>query len=425
MIFSAALKAADPYAAVANQADAIRRQFEEGGFARLFVIGFGKAAVPMARAVEDYIGDIIHEGIVVTKYGHGQQHGLSRIRVREAGHPVPDENGVKGGAEILEMAERADEKALVVVLISGGGSALFVSPAAGITLQEKQETTSLLLKAGAEIGELNCVRKHLSRVKGGRLAGLLYPATTVSLILSDVIGDHLDVIASGPTAPDPTTYLNAISILEKYGLMPLVATTVAKHLEEGSKGVVSETPKEGDPVFRRIDNRVISSNRLALDAAKDTAEAMGFETEILTSEISGEAREVGRWLALKVISARNQREGGNPLCLISGGETTVTVTGSGKGGRNMELALSFAMEIEGIPGITLFSAGTDGTDGPTDAAGAIVDGTIIASARGKGVGPESFLTDNDSYNFFKETGGLLITGPTGTNVMDLQILLIE
>jgi glycerate-2-kinase len=424
-IFSAALKAADPYAAVTKQTDAIRSRYEEGSFARLIAIGFGKGAVPMAEALEDTLSDIIQAGIVVTKYGHGQQHSLSKIRVREAGHPVPDENGVEATDEILEMAGNADEKTLVVILISGGGSALFVSPAAGITLQEKQETTSLLLKGGADIGELNCVRKHLSGVKGGRLARLLFPATSVSLILSDVIGDPLDVIASGPTAPDPTTYRNAISILEKYGLLFKVPSTVARHLEEGAKGVVAETPKEGDPIFRRIANRVIGSNRLALNAAKAAAEARGFETDILSSEISGEAREAGRCLARKAVSARNRPEVGNPVCMISGGETTVTVTGSGKGGRNMELALAFAMEIEGIPGITLLSAGTDGTDGPTDAAGAIVDGTTVASARGKGLGPEGFLRSNDSYNFFRKAGGLLITGPTGTNVMDLQILLIE
>jgi len=424
-IFASALKAADPSVAVAKQAARIRSMKSAGAYSLLHVIGFGKASISMAQAAEEHLGDIIDEGVVITKYGHAGKHGLKKIRVHEAGHPVPDENGVKGAADILDLAGRSDENSLVVVLISGGGSALFVSPVTGLSLRDKQETTSLLLRAGADISELNTVRKHLSKVKGGRLAELLYPATTISLILSDVIGDHLDVIASGPTAPDTSSYRDALITLEKFRLLDIVPQRTTKLIHDGIGGIIPETPKEGNRIFRKVENMIVGSNRLSLKAAKDAAEERGLNVELLSAEISGEAREVGKRLARIAFEAK--RRGGNqlPLCIISGGETTVTVTGSGKGGRNMELALAFAMEIDGTDGITLLSAGTDGTDGPTDAAGAIVDGMTVRIAGGKGLNPAEYLADNDSYNFFRETGGLLVTGPTGTNVMDMQIMVIE
>jgi glycerate-2-kinase len=375
--------------------------------------------------MEGSFGDMIDDGAIITSYGHGVDHGLKKIRVREAGHPIPDENGIRGTEEIIRLAEAADERTLAVVLISGGGSALFVSPCDGISLAEKQEMTSLLLKAGADIREMNTVRKHLSRVKGGRLAEILHPATAFSLILSDVIGDHLDVIASGPTSPDPSTYGDALAVIKKYGLMELAPGAVVKLLADGANGVHPETPKEGSPVFRKVEILIIGSNRLALEAARMKAEKLGFEAEIIGLEISGEAREAGRLIARRALAAKTGRVGGPPLCLISGGETTVTVTGSGKGGRNMELALAFAMEVERTPGVTLLSAGTDGIDGPTDAAGAIVDGATAKAARGHGLNPENYLADNDSYNFFRKAGGLLVTGPTGTNVMDIQIAVID
>ncbi len=424
-IFAVALEAADPAKAVERQCERIRSVYRYGGFSRLLVIGFGKASVPMARAMEENLGDIITGGAVITKYGHGSRHGLAKICVHEAGHPVPDESGLKGTEALLDLAGPADEKTLVVVLISGGGSALFVSPFQGITLEEKQETTSLLLKAGAEIHELNTVRKHISRVKGGRLAEILRPALSVSLILSDVIGDSLDVIASGPTSPDSTTFADALYILVKHDLADRAPKSVTNLLEKGLKGLVPDTPKKGSPIFHKVENLIIGSNRLALDAAKRSADAMGMRSEILSAEISGEAVEAGKKLALKALAEKREKREQGPVCLISGGETTVTVTGSGKGGRNLELALAFAIATEGIPGITLLSAGTDGTDGPTDAAGAIVDGMTITRARSLGLDPEEYLRNNDSYNFFRKSGGLLITGPTGTNVMDIQIVVIE
>lgn len=424
-ILSAALKAADPADAVEKRCARIRAIHGAGGYSRLLVIGFGKAAIPMARAMEAGLGELITTGAVITKYGHSANHGLTKVRVHEAGHPLPDENGVKGTEEIVALAGTADEGTLAVVLISGGGSALFVSPAKGISLEEKQETTAQLLRAGAEIQELNTVRKHLSRVKGGRFAELLYPAATVSLILSDVIGDPLDVIASGPTSPDSTTYADALATLESYGLLGSAPHAVVDTLENGLKGLLPETPKEGDPMFGIVENVIIGSNRLALDAAKTAAESLGMGAEIHSAEVSGQAGDAGRRLALKALTAKLHKGGRTPECLISGGETTVTVTGTGYGGRNMELALAFAVEIEGVPGITLLSAGTDGTDGPTDAAGAVVDGMTVIRARARGLDADEYLRNNDSYTFFLKAGGLLVTGPTGTNVMDIQILVIE
>ena len=287
-----------------------------------------------------------------------------------------------------------------------------------------KKITQLLLKAGVDIYELNTVRKHLSKVKGGRLAEIAHPAKVISLILSDVIGDRLDVIASGPTAPDKTTYNHAIGVLEKYKLTEKAPESVINMLGNGAKGLISETPKDDNPVFEKVENTIIGSNRKALEAAKEKAESLGSQTEIISSEVTGEAREVGKWLANIAKGLRVQGFKGS-RCLISGGETTVTAKGNGIGGRNMELALSFAMEIEGIDGITLLSAGTDGTDGPTDAAGATVDGETVKKAKAIGLDPEEYLRNNDSYNFFKKIDGLFITGPTGTNVMDVQVMVIE
>jgi glycerate-2-kinase len=314
---------------------------------------------------------------------------------------------------------------LIVTLISGGGSALLVAPQDGISLADKQRTTSLLLNAGVDIGELNTVRKHLSRVKGGRLAEAAFPATVVSLILSDVIGDRLDVIASGPTAADPTTFGEALGIFERYRLSEAVPPPVMELLRRGDRGDIPETPKAGSLFLDRIENIIVGSNRQALEAAARSARELGFTVEILSAELTGEAREVGRQLARQALAAASSKAGNAGHCLLAGGETTVTVRGQGKGGRNMELALAFAIEIEGLPGITLLSAGTDGTDGPTEAAGAIVDGGTVARAREKGLDPREYLDNNDSYTFFKTCGGLLVTGATGTNVMDLQIVLIE
>ncbi|MEW6162752.1 MAG: glycerate kinase [Nitrospirota bacterium] len=427
-IFNASLKAVNPYESAKPYIDRVYSIYQNDNYNKLFVIGFGKAVCSMAKAAEDSLASLISIGIAITKYGHCYlPFKPGKIEVYEAGHPVPDESGLKATEEIIRLVSNTDERTFIVCLISGGGSALLVSPYEGITINEKQKITELLLKAGANINELNTVRKHISRVKGGRLAELAYPAKVISLILSDVIDDRLDVIASGPTSPDKTTYDEALRVLEKYGLMDRCPQSILEVLYKGAKGLIPETPKEGNIIFERVENIIIGSNRKALSAAKEKAERSGFYAEIISSGLTGEARGAGRWLAKKAKEKRNalcvKRD--RKICLISGGETTVTVKGKGKGGRNMELALSFAMEIEGINGITLLSAGTDGTDGPTDAAGAIVDGHSVIKARAMGIDPKEYLRNNDSYNFFKKINGLFKTGPTGTNVMDLQILVME
>jgi glycerate 2-kinase len=423
-IFYSASKAVDPYDLIKSQKENILSAYHSNNCTRLLVIGFGKSACQMAKGIENTVWDLIESGIVITKYGHClSRYKPKKIQFYEAGHPVPDENGFKGTEKIIRLLKDSDENTLIMCLISGGGSALLVSPYEGITLEEKQKVTDLLLRAGACIEELNTVRKHISRVKGGRLAELAHPAKIVSLILSDVIGDKLNVIASGPTSPDTSTFADALKVLEKYSLLDKSPQTVLEILNTGVKGLIPETPKEGDKILKNINNIIIGSNKKALKAAKSTAENIGFHTEILSSEISGEARDAGRWLARKAIEAKGKEQ--RARCLISGGETTVTVKGNGLGGRNMELALSFAIEIESIDGITLLSAGTDGTDGPTDAAGAIADGETVKKATAIGLNPEKYLENNDSYNFFRKIDGLFITGPTGTNVMDIQIMVVE
>lgn len=431
-IFNAALRSADPYKAVALHADTISSFYKNKNCNRLLVVGFGKASVSMARALADSAGGLISSGIAVTTYGQIKPDAaIDRIKIREARHPLPDANGVRAAAEIKELVRDLDDRTLVVCLISGGGSALLVSPCANITLEEKQTATNLLLRAGADIYELNTVRKHISDVKGGRLAGIAYPAHVISLILSDVIGDRLDVISSGPTSPDGTTYSDALRVIERYKLTEKMPSSVMKVLESGSQGLLAETPKERNSVFERVNNVIIGSNKGAVEAARAEATKLGFDAAVISTEIRGRARDEGRRLAREAIEVAKQRENSSgtgdkkrPVCLISGGETTVTVTGNGRGGRNTELALAYAMEIEGESGITFLSAGTDGADGPTDAAGAIADGQTVAKARATGADPGQYLQNNDSYNFFKAIDDLFITGLTGTNVMDIQITLI-
>jgi glycerate 2-kinase len=424
-VFHAALRAVDPYESVRSACDAIRSVYLRGGYRRLIVVGFGKASCPMAEGVEDRLPDIIDTCCVVTKYGHCRGYPLGNAVVHEAGHPLPDENGTRATDRIVHILKDADEGTLVVCLISGGGSALLVSPCDGITLRDKQAITDSLLKSGADIYELNTVRKHLSRVKGGRLAELAYPAKIISLIISDVVGDRLGVIASGPTSPDDTTYGDALHILSKYGLEAKAPRSVLEVLTRGAEGVIPETPKEGDRIFGKVTNLIIGNNKKALEAAKDACKTFGLHAEIVSSTLTGDAAAAGKWLAEKAIGIRNKGNMQEPLCLISGGETTVNVKGQGTGGRNMELALSFGIGISGVKGVTLLSAGTDGTDGPTDAAGAVADGEMVHNAVGSGIDPEMYLADNDSYTFFKKAGGLFVTGPTGTNVMDIQVILIE
>jgi glycerate 2-kinase len=426
-IFNAALGAVDPYAAVKDYVDRIRTICREEGLKKIYVVGLGKAAYPMTRALVDAMRDRIAGGVVVTKYGHAPDGPFSEnITIHEAGHPVPDEYGVAGASKAVELLRKADRETLVICLISGGGSALFVAPAEGLSLDDKQVMTRILLKGGADIVELNTVRKHLSRVKAGRLAEAASPARVLSLVLSDVIGDPLDFIASGPTSPDTTTWAEALAIVTRYDTAGEMPQRILQLLRDGSEGKIPDTPKKGNPLFDRVENIIIGSNRIATEAARTKAMELGYEPVVLTTELQGEARDAARWLYRQVLESQSCLSSGRKrIGLIAGGETTVTVRGKGLGGRNTEMALAFAMAIEGTSGITFLSAGTDGTDGPTDAAGAIVDGQTIAKARALGLDPQSFLDDNDSYHFFEKTGGLFKTGPTGTNVMDLQIILIE
>jgi glycerate-2-kinase len=451
-IFSKVLESVDPQYIVKAYYEKIRSYYLMRNFRNIIVIGFGKASYQMAKAVEEvFETDLIEGGAIVTKYGHTEKHpsaisgersedsdqrsavsgqsskDLKKIKVYEAGHPIPDENGIKATEKIIKLLQNTDENTLVLCLVSGGGSALFISPYEGITLKEKQEITDLLLRAGADITDLNAARKHLSKVKGGRLAEIVYPAEIISLMISDVIGDKLDVIASGPTAPDLSTYQDALDVIDKYGLAEKAPARIIDLLHRGAKGFIADTPKKESPVFEKVQNIIIGSNGIAIEAAKKEAESLGFKAEIVSTEVEGEAREVGKWMAEKAKEIKGTGAHGHKgtKCLISGGETTVHVKGTGKGGRNTELALSFAMEVEGLEGITMLSAGTDGTDGPTDAAGAVVDGTTVTVAKDLGLNPQEYLDNNDSYNFFKKVDSLLITGPTGTNVMDVQIVVIE
>jgi len=435
-IFNAALAAVDPYRAVLKFAKIKEGCLHVAGtghelaaFERIIVIGAGKATARMALAIETLLGEQISAGLIVVKDGHTVP--LTIIGQVEAAHPVPNEAGQTGTRRILEMVRAADAKTLIVCLLSCGASALLVAPVDGVTLQDKQEVTGLLLKAGATIDELNAVRKHLSAVKGGRLAQAAYPAQVVTLLLSDVIGDRMDVIASGPTAPDGSTFADALSVIEKYGLQEKMPLRIVAHLEKGAGGQVPETVKDGDLCLGKTHNVIVGAIGLALDAAAERSRQLGYAAHIISAELHGEARAAARFLAQTARTALAGLRAGERCCLLCGGETTVTVCGTGKGGRNQELALAFALEIEGLEGVTMLSAGTDGNDGPTDAAGALVDGQTAARARGLGVDPLRYLENNDSYMFFRQydarTGGHshFITGPTGTNVMDMQLLLLE
>lgn len=435
-IFKSALEAAEPSSAVlrvlnlsGKRLTVADKQYDLGNYEHILVIGAGKATARMALPIEMMFGERISSGFIIVKYGHTAP--LRFIRQIEAGHPIPDQAGVEATREITALLQKADEKTFVICLISGGGSALLVAPAKGITLQEKQRATDLLMKAGATIHELNAVRKHLSVVKGGRLARIACPATIVTLLISDVIGDRLDVIASGPTAPDRTTFAEALSVIRKYGLQSSMPPEVLSYLERGIAGCEEETAREADPCFDRTQNLIAAGLRQAIDAAQEKAHSLGMSAEVVSRELQGEARDAALFLAQKAIEARNRLKTGEQLCLLSGGETTVTVKGTGTGGRNQELALAFALEIAGEKGITLLSAGTDGTDGPTDAAGAMVDGETVRRAAKQGISPGDYLANNDSYGFFRSYDAVtgdhahIMTGPTGTNVMDIQIIMVE
>jgi hydroxypyruvate reductase len=414
-IFKAALAAANPEAGVTRYL--VRQDFAR--YRHIYVVGAGKAGAAMARAAERVLGRRITRGLLNVKYGHTLR--LARIELNECGHPVPDERGVEGSRRIAEIAGSAGADDLVLCLISGGASALLPLPADPISLAEKQETTRLLLACGAGIHEFNAVRKHISQIKGGQLARLAHPARVLSLLLSDVPGDDLDVIGSGPTAPDGSAFADARAVLEKYAIQDRVPACVRERIARGARGEIAETPKPGDRIFQRVRNAVTGSNRLAVDAAAARARELGFRTLVLSTFIEGETREIARMhAAIAKEIVRFGRPLKPPACIVTGGETTVTVRGDGLGGRNQEFVLAAALDIAGLRNVVVFSAGTDGTDGPTDAAGAIADGqTVDRDARA----PE-FLARNDSYHYFEGLGDLVKTGPTNTNVMDVRLILV-
>ncbi len=418
-IFEAALAAGDVCPLVLRALAAVRPP-ERG---RLIVVGAGKASGAMAAATEEAWGDRVTEGLVAVKDGYVAP--TRRIRVVEAGHPVPDARGEAAAREIQELAEAATADDMVLVLVSGGGSALTPAPAPPVTLADKQAVTRLLLSAGANITQLNAVRKHCSLLKGGQLARAAAPARVHALLLSDVVGDPLDVIASGPTAPDVSTFTEALAILERLGVRDRTPRSVVERLETGARGQVPETPKPDDPLFARVTNVVIGNNQLVVDAAERMAAKLGFATHVLTRSLEGEAREAaGRF----VETARAIRAGKGPVsapaCVIAGGETTVTVRGQGNGGRCQEFALAAALGMEGLEDVVILAAGTDGTDGPTAAAGALADGESAERARSQGYDPAARLADNDSHPVFAALGDLVMTGPTNTNLLDLYLLLV-
>lgn len=429
-VLGAALDAADP-------AQAIRRlmfrsddtlwidgvAYDLDRYRRVIVVGGGKAGASMASAVESLLGDRITAGWVNVKYHYIEP--TEQITVHQAGHPVPDAAGVTGTRAMLDLLRGLTADDLVLCLLSGGGSALMTLPVKGVGLEDMQVLTDLLLRSGAPIPAINAVRKHLSQVSGGQLARLAYPATVVTLILSDVVGSPLDVIASGPTVADPTTFAHAQAVIERYSIADRLPKSIRYHLSRGLSGSIYDTPKAGDPELENVHNVIIADNARAAQAAVERAQALGFHTLLLSTYIEGEAREVARVLAaLAKEIAASGRPLLRPACLLLGGETTVTVRGTGKGGRNQELAVAAAVAIEGLDAAIIASLATDGTDGPTDAAGGMVDGTTLARGRALGLSAQSSLNNNDTYAYLAAVGDLLVTGPTNTNVNDLMAVFV-
>jgi hydroxypyruvate reductase len=420
-ILSAGLAAADPQMAVRRELEledgailAGEKRFEPR---RVFVLAAGKAAGEMAKAAEELLGEKVSGGLVVTKDGHDP--GPEDFETVFASHPEPDERSVEAARKVQELAESLGEEDLLLTLISGGASALLADPAASIELADLKQLTSALLKSGADIGEINTVRKHVSVLKGGGLVRLAHPAPTISLLLSDVVGDEPSSIASGLTAPDPTTLENTRRVLERYGIEP--PDSVANHLQNAE-----ETPASDDPIFENVVNRICGGGRHAAEAAAKEAGELGYTPLLLTTTLTGDALGAASMHAAII---REVVASGNPIAppcaIVSGGEATVTVRGSGAGGPNQEFVLALAVELDGIEGWTAFSADTDGNDGSTDAAGGLVSGETAKRIRDAGMDPEGALADNDSYAALEAGGALLLTGPTGTNVNDLRVALIS
>ena len=426
-ILHRALDAAEPGRLVRQALRVSGRSLEVAGVrhpigrGRIALVAVGKAAIPMARAAEERLGPALTTGLAVTT----EAGALERIRVRTAGHPVPDQRGLEAAAEVEALAESLGREDLLLVMLSGGASALLPAPVAGLTLADKARTTSLLLRSGATIHELNAVRKHLSRLKGGGLARAASPARVVALALSDVVGDDLSTIGSGPTAPDPTSHTEALAVLERRLVASDVPGAVREHLTRGARGERPETPKPGDPLFRRVTTRVIGSGRLSVEAAAREARRHGYRPVVLTTRLEGEAREAARVLVAilrEAIDTAPQRAA--PICLLAGGETTVTVRGQGQGGRNQEMAVAAAVALEGFPAPAVVAClATDGIDGASDAAGGIVDDTTTTRGRELGLAPPAaFLAESDTRNYLGPLGELIVMGPTGTNVADLVAL---
>lgn len=429
-ILSAALQAVDPVAAVRryvylddNTLHIGDQTYELRQYENIYVVGGGKAGGSMARAVEDILGNRITAGVINTKHGYVADTKI--VRINEAGHPLPDAQGMAGAREMVDLVRGASEDDLVLCLISGGGSALMTLPVEGISLKDMEALTSALLRCGATINEINTIRKHLSQIKGGNLSRVAFPAEVVSLILSDVVGNPLDVIASGPTVPDSSSFAESWEIVERYKLADELPSTIIEQLRKGKDGKIADTPKQGDPIFSRTYNMIIGSNEIASRAALDEARDAGLHTMLLSTYVEGEAREVAHVFCA---IAREILHSGQPLsrpaCVVAGGETTVTIRGDGKGGRNQELALAAAIRLDGMDEVMIVALATDGTDGPTDAAGAIADGSTLRRARAKKLLAREYLANNDSYRFFDQLDDLLITGPTNTNVNDLTFVFV-
>ena len=396
-------------------------------FNKIKIIAIGKAASSMAFSLNDILGKSITDGLIISKEQSTKALPVL-YKTLISTHPIPDHKSEEAGKKLLDFCKNCTNEELVIGLISGGASSLVEVPGDGLSLADLQNATELLLKSGATIHEMNCIRKHLSKIKGGHLSQAIFPAISLNFILSDVIGDDLSVIGSGLTAPDDTTYADALEIVKKYKLTSKFPVAVVDYLEKGNKGEILETIKSGDSRMMNTKNVLVGSNKTALKGARDKAQELGYETIILSDKIQGEARDV----ALKFYSFSRQVDSGAlmklPACIIAGGETTVTVTGSGLGGRNQEMALAYLTLMDEESDLTtkqiFLSASTDGGDGPTDVAGAFADYSLMKNAQDAGIDPEDYLDRNDSYHFFKKVGGHLITGPTQTNVCDLQILII-
>jgi hydroxypyruvate reductase len=440
-IMAAALSAVEPAAAVRQhlQRDGTRlnvagQTYDLQDYARVLLVGAGKAGAPMAQAAADILGAELREGIVIVKAA-GAEPGTadphvpsaaprSSVTVLNARHPLPDERGVTATRRIATLLESTSERDLVLVLISGGGSALLTLPAPDITLDDMEALTQALLACGASIDEINMLRKQLDLVKGGGLARMAAPATLITLILSDVVGNPLDVIASGPTVPNRSSFADAYAVLERYELIDRVPAMVVARLQAGMRGAVAETPGAGDPIFARVQNVLIGSNAQAAAAALEAARAEGFHPLLLTTFAQGEARVVGRLLAAVACElVASGQPVPRPACVVLGGETTVTLRGQGRGGRNQELALAAVRDMAGLADVALITLATDGGDGPTDAAGAVVTGETLARATEQQLDPDAYLANNDAYAFFAALGDLLQPGPTNTNVNDLAFVL--